>query len=151
MSNITALVSYFASLSGLAIKAFKDGNEKNCNKYLLLLSKTLGLVFGHADAHPELASNFHLSGKSLALIEAAPDLVILLIDYTKQLKVITRPIVSILRFAVYSKKNNLKSAFENGGNFVEAVKIILEGLTAEKQPVRKEAGKAVQYMLEVTS
>jgi uncharacterized protein (DUF2267 family) len=86
----------------------------------------------------------------LALIESAPDLAILLVDYTKQLKVITKPIISILRFAVYAKKNNLKAAFESGGHFVEAVKIIFEGLTVDKQPVRKEAGKAVQFMLEVS-
>lgn len=58
MTNITTLVSYFASLSGLAIKAFKDGNEKNCNKYLLLLSKTLSLAFSHSETMPELASKF---------------------------------------------------------------------------------------------
>lgn len=87
----------------------------------------------------------------MALIESAPDLIVLLIDYTKQLKVITRSIIAILRFAVYAKKNSLKIAFENGGHFVEAVKIIFEGLTNEKQPVRKEAGRAVQYMLEVNS
>ena len=85
----------------------------------------------------------------MALIESTPDLLVFLVDYTKQLKVIIRPIITILRFAVYAKKNNLKASFENGGTFVEAVKIIFEGLTIDKQTIRKEAGKAVQYMLEV--
>ena len=59
MTNATTLVAYFGSLSGLAIKAFQEGNEKSCNKYLLLLSRTLGLAFAHSDDHPELASNFY--------------------------------------------------------------------------------------------
>lgn len=65
LSNSTALVAYFGSLSGLAIKAFKEGNEKSCNKYLLLLSKTLGMAFSHSESHPELASNFLLSRQKL--------------------------------------------------------------------------------------
>lgn len=71
------------------------------------------------------------------------------IDLCRKAKILTRPMITILRYFVYSKKNDLKTAFAEGGALVEAMKIILEGIIHEKQPIRKEAGKAITYMLEV--
>ena len=77
------------------------------------------------------------------------DLASLLVQLVKQQKVITKPIVTILRYFVYSRKQDLKKAFTEGGVFVEAVKTIFEGLTNDEQTVRKEAGRAIKFMLEV--
>ena len=49
-------MAYFGSLAGLANNALKEGLDKTCHKYLLLLSKLLSIVFAHSDTHPELAS-----------------------------------------------------------------------------------------------
>lgn len=78
-----------------------------------------------------------------------PDLSALLVDYFRQLKVLTKPVVVLLRLIVYSKKNNLKQAFEKDNLFLECLKAVLQGLVDEKQPVRKESGKAIQFMLAV--
>ena len=53
-------MAYFGTLSNLALKAFKEGNGKSCDKYLLLLSRTVGLVFSNSESDPELASKLDL-------------------------------------------------------------------------------------------
>jgi hypothetical protein len=78
-----------------------------------------------------------------------PDLAKLLVDYTKQLKVITRPVIYLLRMVIYSKKSDPQQNVQEGGYFLDCIKVIFEGLINEKQHVRKESGKAVQFMLEV--
>lgn len=77
------------------------------------------------------------------------DLAKLLVDYAKQLKVITRPLIFLLRMVVYAKKTDPQTTVQEGGYFLDCIKVIFEGLIHDSQPVRKEAGKAVHFMLEV--
>lgn len=72
-----------------------------------------------------------------------------MVQYSKQSKDINKPLLTLLRYFVYSKKHELKKAFEEGGIFADAIKIIFEGLIHDNQLIRKEAGKSIKFMLEV--
>jgi hypothetical protein len=73
----------------------------------------------------------------------------LLNDYVKQLKKITKPIVTLLKFFVYARKNSLQNGLKDDKLFLETLKVLLESTIYEKQGIRKESGKAFQFMLRV--
>ena len=77
-----------------------------------------------------------------------PELANTLVTLAKRQKSLSRPVVSILRYSVYAKRTDLKVAFAAGGTFVEGVRLLFDALIHEKQPIRKEAGKAIHFMLE---
>ena len=81
-------------------------------------------------------------------MNATTDLTKLLVDYVKQLGSPTRSVVGILRYAVYARKAELKQAFQTGAPLAEAVKILLESVINEDQLVRKEANRALRFMIE---
>jgi hypothetical protein len=73
----------------------------------------------------------------------------LLNDYVKQLKKITKPIVILLKFYVYSRKTSLDNGLKDDKLFLDTLKVLLESTIHEKQGIRKESGKAFQFMLRV--
>ena len=58
LANSSMLVGYFGALTALALKAYKDGQPANCNKYLSILARVFSLCFSQTEKHPELSSRF---------------------------------------------------------------------------------------------
>ena len=133
VSNRQYVLSLYTILSSLCVKSFNDGNEKNTNKYILILSRLLYACIYNDDTD--------IRDKCVQYVYNNNAIHQLIVDYYKQLNRMTRSMVCIVRYMIYIYDKLSQQLL------MDSMRILMDGCIHDDVGVRKESNRCISYMI----